>query len=549
MGDEIEFATADYQGNAGMDSTATTGGKTTVADTGFMNYAPCPNGSCTNKATEAEEAWVKLVSAIPVTGQAAYLTCVAHGTAAPTQEELQSLVAEIRPGDPDKFALREISDKWVLFQNDLTLNPDTAVEPILSSKLTELSNGWQGDDFDAFAEQMEKVFTNCEQIKADIGDKRSGMAGLLEQKAAEIYALQGGASGELPYPAPQYWVEDEGGLFSDPTVHMRTPFHSGECEIGSGCAWDGEDDSAKRAMEIGGFDGEYANEISQYVTDQTEFHLSELKAENPDADEAALRQQAQTLAQQDADVKAGEDYNEANADYQDRATAQNETVIGRWSDAEVSASEFVPTVEPSQDTTFRDSAGDLDSSGYSPPGGADFSSSPTGSGASGLDNPAVTGSFGSGGTTGTGTGTNPWESGSGTDDDATGGLASGGGLGSGAMTAPGAGAGLGAGGGAGSGLGGGAGLFGPAASGAPGGGAGAGRGAGSGAGKGSGLFGKSAGAGARGGASGMMGSGGGRGGRGGAGGTEDEEGKETWLTEDEDVWGLARFNDEDDPFA
>jgi hypothetical protein len=44
----------------------------------------------------------------------------------------------------------------------------------------------------------------------------------------------------------------------------------------------------------------------------------------------------------------------------------------------------------------------------------------------------------------------------------------------------------------------------------------------------------------------MMGGGGGR--PGGADG-EDGEGKESWLTEDEDVWGLARFEDEDDPLA
>ncbi|WP_275889722.1 hypothetical protein [Glycomyces sp. YM15] len=37
----------------------------------------------------------------------------------------------------------------------------------------------------------------------------------------------------------------------------------------------------------------------------------------------------------------------------------------------------------------------------------------------------------------------------------------------------------------------------------------------------------------------------------GAGGVGDDEDANTgtWLTEDEDVWGIARFNDENDPLA
>src|SRR5690606_16517127 len=164
------------------------------ADLTLLSGAACSNGSCTNTSNPAEEAWVKLVSAIPVAGQVKSFKCVAGGTAAPSPEEVQSLVSQIRPTDGDRYALQTLADHWSSFRLQFAVNEGTAVEPILRSKLSELANGWQGDDFDAFAEQMETVFANCEQIKADIGDDSSGMVGLLTQKYEEIFALQGGPS-------------------------------------------------------------------------------------------------------------------------------------------------------------------------------------------------------------------------------------------------------------------------------------------------------------------------------------------------------------------
>jgi hypothetical protein len=534
MGDEIEFATETY---GGMSTAEEVSGVQSAEQTYLANVEACSDPACTNRQSPAEIAWIKLVSAIPVADQVESFQCVAGGTATPTQQEVQSMVAQIRPPNGDDYALRRISEKWRVATNDFHQNEATAVALILDSKLTELSNGWQGSDFDAFAEQMETVFANCEQIAASIGDERTGLAGLLELSAAQIEILQGGPSRELPYPAPQYWVKDEGGLFSDPTVHHRVPFKQGDCEVTEGCSWDGEDDSANRAMELGGFKADYANELAQYVTDQTELHLARLKANNPEAPETELRTQAEQLAQQDGNTRAQRDYESGSQNYQERAAEQNDTVIARWEDTEIVAQEFSVTVDPVQDTTFRESGQDLDSGGYSPPDGGSFNGSPTSSGSSGLNPPLTTTPFGGG--TG-GTGGNSWSPSTG-DDETSGGLA-GGGLGSGGLPGCGAGGGGAPGmGGAGGGPGGsGMGLFGPAG----GGGAGAGvaRVGGAGLGKGQGLFGKTAGAGG----AGMMGGGGGR--PGGADG-EDGEGKESWLTEDEDVWGLARFDDEDDPLA
>lgn len=536
MGD-IEFAGETYGGVTGQEEIS---GQDASANAVYRNRTPCSNSSCTNTNTTFEEAWIKLVSAIPVTGQVQRFTCVAAGTAAPTPEEVRGLVAQVRPMNEDDLALREISRHWIEFNQQFALDENEGVAKVLDQKLTELANGWQGEDFDAFAEQMETVFANCAQIQADIGDNTSGLIGLLEFKAEEIFALQGGESYELPYPAPQYWVEDEGGLFSDPTVHHRVPFKDGDCEITDGCSWDGEDDSANRAMELGGFDGDYANELGQYVTDQTERHLARLKRENPEATEEELRPQAEQLATQDGDERAKRDYDAGSQDFQSRAAEQNDTVLARWEDAEIAAQEFTPSVETVQDTTFRESGADLDSGGYTPPSGGDFNGSPTSSGSSGMTPPPTTTKFGEGTTTSTVPSWSPDDAGS--DDDPSGGLA-GGGLGSGGLPGGGAGGGLpggGAGGGVGGGIGSGMGLFGPAAGGGAGTGAGA-KAGGAGLGKGQGLFGKTAGG------AGMMA--GGAGGRPGAAGDEDGEGQETWLTEDEDVWGLARFEDENDPLA
>jgi hypothetical protein len=581
---DIEFATEGYADLSGQEAID---GQQASADGAYLGGDPCTNGACQNTHNPAEDAWVKLVSAIPVAGQVSNLKCVATGTAAPSQDEVQSLVAQVRPADPDKYALRTIGEKWAIFRKEFSLDEGTAVEPILKSKLTELANGWQGNDFDAFAEQMEAVFSNCVQISSDIGTESTGMVGLLFQKSDEIYNLQGGASGELPYPAPQYWVEDEGSLFTDTKVHVRPPFHSGECEITDGCSFDGEDDGIKGAMEMGGFDGEYTNELNQYVVDQTEYHYTRLKAEHVNgvdttgmnatekaeatkvtpAQETSLRAEAERLAQQDANERAQQDYEAGSQDYEARAQEQNDSVTARWQDAELSTSEFTPTVEPSGDTTFRESAGELEGAQYSPPSGGEFNGLPTSSGTSAMIPPESTTPFGGGptipgGNSGGFDGGNylddqdPWETGGSDDDEPSGGLASGGGgLGSGTLTAPGTGTGLGGGmgGGSGAGLGAGAGLFGPAVGGSsPG---GMGRGAGSGGpGRGQGLFGKTAGGGAGSkvgaGAAGRAGAGGMMGGGRPAGATdEDEQSTGTWLTEDEDVWGLARFNDENDPLA
>ena len=559
--DELEYDEEKYS-ESGVMTESVTDPLQRDADSQFLTWIECEDGDCTNKeGNPAEEAWVKLMSAIPIEGQLNNVSCASTGFPTPSQSEIQGLVEMIRPNEPDKFAIRTIMDHWWTFKQDFGVDDQSGVAGELKTALNALKDGWVGDDFDAFEEQVNIVINNCLTIADEIGDEGSGAIQILDQKWREIYALQGQGGG-LPYPAPMYWIKDKGGLFSNPNIHVRVPFARNGCEVQEGCMFgDGADQGA---LEMGGFDSGVVDEAQQYYQAQVEYYM----AEGAQYDPPTTRAQAEQWAQADADRELG-DVAEVNEDnFEQRAEIANSDVVNRWNDAETAAGGFQPTATPAEPSTFGDSAGDLSDSGYSPPGGGSGGLNPgempTGSGPSGLEpmeNPTPSGGLGGGGLGGgydgggiggggSGGGLdpdNPWDSNVPDPDDVGGGLASGGGGGlpGGGGGLPGGGGGLPGGGAGGGGLG--AGAGGGAMGGMMGAGGGMGRGAGAGAGgKGSGMRGGAGmgkGGGGRAGMGGMMG-GGGRG-MGGAG--ENEDGKDTWLTEDDDVWGIG--NEEEDPYA
>ncbi|WP_051703780.1 hypothetical protein [Glycomyces sp. NRRL B-16210] len=567
MTDE-EFKAEEYA-NAEMTESVTTPLERD-ANSEFLTWIACKDGDCTNTENPAEEAWVKLMSAIPVEDQVSNLTCASTGFPNPSPAEIQSLVTKIRPTDPDRFAIRAIEDEWKIFKQDFADNAETGVAGNLKAGLTDLIEGWQGEDFDAFSDQLDIVLANCEKIAADIGDLGGGIVQLLDQKWREIYALQGGASGALPYPAPLYWIKDKGGLFSNPNIHVRVPFAPEGCEVAEGCMFgDGADN---KALELGGFDQGIVDEAQQYVQAQTDYYMAEGAQYEP----PTTLEQAQRWAAADADRELQNTADVNSDNFEERAKIANEDVVNRWQNAETAAGGFTPQATPADPSTFGDSAGDLSDSAYSPPGGGGGGGGggglgpgelPKGSGPSGLE-PISTptpsgggggglggGGIGGGGYTPGGLDTgdlddNPWGGGGYDPDNPSGGLASGGlpgggpggGFGGGPGGLPGGGAG-------GGGLGpGGGGLGAGGAMGGMMGGAGGGRGmgpGGAGGGRGGGMGkGMGAGGGRGGGMGGMMG---GAGGRGMGGQGEGEQEANTWLTEDDDVWGIG--NEEEDPYA
>lgn len=479
----------EWEGGAAPDNSAEFEYQRMDAEALFLSGAPCPHATCENRENPAEAAWIKLVSAIPEAGQVNNLTVVTAGTAAPGQDAIQSLVSQVRPDNPDNYALRAISTRWQEFKDGFDTDPTTGIAPMLKAGLRDLSEHWQGDDFDAFAEQVEVVMANCASVCDDIGDLSSGAVGLLEQKADEFYGLQGGASGELPYPAPLYWISDLERMYTDPFVHVRPPFRSGSCDVTDGCGHSGG--LLGSLLELGGFDSDYLRETRNYVENQTQYYMDKFKHEKP----PPTREQAAAWAQADANNEISGDMVDGMEDYESRSRIANEDVINRWENAEESAGTFTPEAKPSNPSSFREASdmyGDTYSGLDAGSGGFQPGSEPP--------SPDTGGAGGGGG----GGGLVP-------PGDVSGGLASGGStLGSGGSF-----------------------PVGPASSTLEGGGGAGGAGAMSAGGRGGG---------------GMMGGMGGGGGRGMGGEQEAAEGEHRdWLEEDEEIWGIRAIDD--DPYA
>jgi len=397
-----DYVREDWEGGAAPDDSAVHEYQRLDTQALFLSGTPCPHATCENRDTEAEAAWIKLVSAIPVAGQVAGLSVVTVGTAAPDQGQIQTLVEQVRPDGADRYALREISGYWQQFKDGFDTDPETGIAPTLRAGLRTLSEHWKGDDFDAFAEQVEVVMANCLAVCDDIGDASTGAVGLLEQKADEFYGLQGGDSGELPYPAPQYWISDMTQMYTDPFMHVRPPFATGMCQVTAGCEHEGG--LLGEMMELGGFNKDYVDEVSTYVENQTQYYLDKFKNEKP----PPTYEQAQQWAQADADTQIASDVDTGVEDYESRSRIANEDVINRWENAEESAGTFQPEARPSNPSTFREASdafageyGGLDAgSGGVQPGDPPPDPSGGGGGGGGLEPPGgVSGGLASGGAT------------------------------------------------------------------------------------------------------------------------------------------------------
>lgn len=524
----------------------------------------CSLSECTAKVVEpAEEAWLRLMSAVPMKGQTANIRPARdiQSYALPNGESVASLVASVRPSPADEYSIEKISDEWQTFYSEFYNVPED-----LKAGLSTLSEDWEGDDYDAFEEQVEKVIKNCRTILDDVWGDDGGAVKVLNDKADEIFSQQGG--NECVYPAPKFHLEDAAACSHK--IHIR-PAYFQSCEVFA-------DDETKTAMEWAGFDSSIIDDIEN---DRDELYQNALQyaTDYPDAYVVGGRTPSQ-YAQETTDewVKRQTDHlgTDGQEDLQEQATIVNGDIMDRKTNANVQVSEIDTQAKNSEQTAFND--GDVpptpDLDGGSPPGGGtppglgDMTppgstkpmnppSLPPGPGDFDSNNPNLPSNPNYPGGTNlpdpNGLDDNPWESSTPDPDDISGGLASGGGLSGGGLGGGGLPGGGGPGGGLGGGAGAGGGLGGGMGAGMGGmmGGAGGGRGAGAGAGGGRGAGGRGAGGpkgmgkGMGGGMGGMMGGAGGGRGMGGQGEGEQEAG--TWLTEDDDVWGIG--NEEEDPYA
>jgi hypothetical protein len=545
----------------------------TVADEGGDDLrvtAYCGTSGCPNPAEDpAEIAWVKLMSAVPTVGQTRGMTTARTDIPLPGDQEIGAIVDSIRPANADDYSMERIMENWQDFRISLAELPGT-----IETGLSTLAEDWKGEDYDAFEEQVGKVVKNIRTVIEDIGeDDSSGVIGLLKEKSMSVFDQQGGQA--IVYPAPKFWLENTG--CGSQAIHIRPPYFD-HCEIFA-------NDETKKALELGGFDPNIYDEVHNARQETYDYYYEHYSQpyyqENPDQIPGGktAHEYATELAEEQANLALEDLGNEGTEQYQAKAAEANGEVTDRTSEASTEVSEIKPETQTAEPTTFNDGQTALDPSGGLDGGGAPSMPSMGGGGAPpsmdppstdisplgptpttpGIDTPTNPGLPDTGGLDDPGgLDDDPWSPSTPDPDDINGGLASGGGLGGGPGGiggGPGGGIGGGAGGGIGGGPGGGlgggvGGMGGMMGAGGAGRGAGAGAGAG---GRGAGAGGRGAGAGGRG--AGGMGRGGAMGGMmGGAGGArgaggpgEDGQETNTWLTEDDDVWGIG--NEAEDPYA
>jgi len=571
MSDKVEYGEYEQETYATME----TGGNSMDQQRfqrNFVKGSGCTNGDCQNKSNPGEEPWLQLMSAIPVKGQIGRIKPIPSGMATPNDMEVSEIVEQYRGADGDDYSIEAVKEGWKSFL--IHFDP---LESDFTGALEALTKEWSGDDLDAFTDQAEIVKTNLAKIKEDIGTADgngggSGALALLEQKEQSIYALQGGDSGEVLYPAPLIWTDDR-GFWKSAQFHVRPAFWSGECKIiDDACS----NDSGNDILKIAGFNPDaegtnYRDEVNNFEQARSDYYFEYYNNEaNGYKPGSFSREQADSLAAEDANAQITEDVEDLDDNYQQRLDNINNDISGRRDMASSEVSTFKPEVTQAKPTTFNEGQPTNPYPGTNPGGGGSMPSASGSLNPPSFDSPTPdspnTPPFNPPEPT-TPTPTtpdpsnfdpdgldtdNPWDSSVPDPDDVSGGLASGGGgglgggLGGGGLPGGGGPGGGGLGGGAGGGLGGGMGAGG--AMGGMMGGAGGGRGMGAGAGgRGAGAkgMGKGMGAGGRGMAGGMMGGAGGGRGMGGQGEGEQETG--TWLTEDDDVWGIG--NEESDPYA
>lgn len=235
-------------------------GDTSALSTG--DRAGCSSAECPHPAAHpAEEAWVQLASAVPVEGQRDRFKPRCEGMAYPAEEDFRAAVAAVRPEDADAFSLQRLRTGWT---EEVGARLGTWPERF-KSKLALLAEGWAGEDFDAFAAQAGEARTLVEGALDDIEATVTELAG----RETAIYTLQGGDSGEIPYPAPM--VGTEGEWSSLVALHVRPAWWHGDC-ITMTC------EEAEKALELAGADPGLATEVREFVEERVGQQLSGLGA-------------------------------------------------------------------------------------------------------------------------------------------------------------------------------------------------------------------------------------------------------------------------------
>ncbi|MCD0442308.1 hypothetical protein LO763_01540 [Glycomyces sp. A-F 0318] len=249
----------------------------------------CSNPGCANPtAHPAETAWQQLVSAVPVERQLYRLRPKEGGMAFPTEADFRAAVGAVRPEYADAHSIERLRGAWT---EDVAGRLADWSERIRSN-LADLAEGWSGTDFETFEAACGKTRELVDDLIDDID---ATVAGLQSTEEA-LYSLQGGDSGEIPYPAPQFWIDGE--WHSWVSVHIRPAWWHGDC-IQYTCR------DAEHVLALGGAEPELATEIIDYIDERivhyVDYYASPVNVEREGLDPKGLTvEEAKELAVADA---------------------------------------------------------------------------------------------------------------------------------------------------------------------------------------------------------------------------------------------------------
>ncbi|GAA2140112.1 WXG100 family type VII secretion target [Glycomyces algeriensis] len=285
---------------------------------------PCSNPNCGNPTEHpAELDWQQLVSAVPVTGQLYRLRPKEAGMAFPTEADFRAAVAAVRPERADAHSLEHLRHAWT--ENVAGRLSDWSEQ--IKSNLNDLAEGWSGTDFEAF----ESACTQTRELVEDLIDDIDGTVASLQSTEEALYSIQGGTSGEIPYPAPQFWID--GDWHSWVSVHVRPAWWHGDC-IEYTCQ------DAEHVLALGGAEPEFATEVIDYIDERIlhyiDYYASPVNIERDGLDPAKglTVVEAKELAVADAMEHYGTLVDQSWGAYDARQAESNEDIQQRSTDTD-----------------------------------------------------------------------------------------------------------------------------------------------------------------------------------------------------------------------
>ncbi|QSB05876.1 hypothetical protein [Natronoglycomyces albus] len=188
----------------------------------LLSTNSCSLDGCTLARNPADQAWIELMSAIPKEDSLVRDLHTAPSSAVmPSEHMFNDIVSLLRPDNGERHSMESISKLW----HDQIARPLYEDADSLEAVLKDASHAWHGADFDSLHEHIQQ----CLNALRTTADHAEVVSTELHEQSETIHTLQGGDSGEIPFPAPQFFDANIRKESAD--VHVRPPFWSeGNCQ-------------------------------------------------------------------------------------------------------------------------------------------------------------------------------------------------------------------------------------------------------------------------------------------------------------------------------